>query len=248
MANRTYAGDVGASDTWRIGAYGSTPGGFFDGVVDDVRIYGRALSAAEVQSDMNTPVASPDTIPPGAPGTLSATGSPAQAGLTWGAASDNVGVTAYEIYRSTSSGFVPSAATRIGEAAGTTFDDAPLAAGTYYYRVAARDAAGNVGPPSNQATATATPDATPPNVSITAPASGSTVSGVANVTASATDNADVVGVQFKVDGQNVGAEDTSAPYSLAGTRAPTSTAATRSPRSRGTRRATQRPPLRFRSP
>jgi hypothetical protein len=29
---------------------------FFDGTLDDVRVYNRALSAAEVQADRNTPV------------------------------------------------------------------------------------------------------------------------------------------------------------------------------------------------
>jgi hypothetical protein len=56
-------------------------------------------------------------------------------------------------------------------------------------------------------------DTTPPTVSITAPASGATVSGTATFSASASDNVGVAGVQFKVDGVNVGAEDTSAPYS-----------------------------------
>ena len=40
-----FTGNVGDSNTWRIGAYGSTAGGFFDGLIDDVRIYNRALSA-----------------------------------------------------------------------------------------------------------------------------------------------------------------------------------------------------------
>ena len=44
---------VGNSNTWRIGAYGATPAGFFDGLIDNVRIYDRALSASEVQSDMS---------------------------------------------------------------------------------------------------------------------------------------------------------------------------------------------------
>ncbi len=58
-------------------------------------------------------------------------------------------------------------------------------------------------------------DATPPTVSITAPASGATVSGPIEVTAAAADNVGVAGVQFKLDGVNLGAEDTSAPYSVA---------------------------------
>lgn len=59
------------------------------------------------------------------------------------------------------------------------------------------------------------PDTQPPAVSITSPGSGATVSGTAvTLSASASDNVGVVGVQFKVDGINVGAEDTSAPYSI----------------------------------
>jgi hypothetical protein len=58
------------------------------------------------------------------------------------------------------------------------------------------------------------PDTTPPTVSITSPASGAPVSGTTSVTASASDNVGVVGVQFRLDGFNLGAEDTTAPYSV----------------------------------
>jgi Bacterial Ig domain/Purple acid Phosphatase, N-terminal domain len=58
-------------------------------------------------------------------------------------------------------------------------------------------------------------DTTPPTVSITAPAGGATVSGTAvPVPATAADNVGVAGVQFALDGSNLGGEDTSAPYSL----------------------------------
>jgi hypothetical protein len=57
-------------------------------------------------------------------------------------------------------------------------------------------------------------DTTPPTVSITAPANGATVSGTTTVSASASDNVGVVGVQFKLDGANLGAEVTTAPYSI----------------------------------
>jgi len=76
--------------------------------------------------------------------------------------------------------------------------------------VTARDAAGNTG----TATVTATYDNTPPSVSITAPAAGATVAGTVNVTANASDNIGVAGVQFLLDGVAVGAEKTSAPFSL----------------------------------
>jgi hypothetical protein len=57
-------------------------------------------------------------------------------------------------------------------------------------------------------------DTTPPTVSISAPAGGATVSGtVVSVTANAGDNVGVVGVQFKLDGANLGTEDSASPYS-----------------------------------
>ena len=62
--------------------------------------------------------------------------------------------------------------------------------------------------------AAGSPDATPPTVSVTAPTGGSTVTGTATLSATASDNVGVSGVQFKVDGANVGSEDTSSPYSI----------------------------------
>ncbi|TMQ51968.1 MAG: hypothetical protein E6K74_12810, partial [Candidatus Eisenbacteria bacterium] len=67
---------------------------------------------------------------------------------------------------------------------------------------------------SNPVTVTVFNDQTAPTVSITAPAAGSTVGGATTVSASASDNVGVVGVQFKLDGANLGAEDTAAPYSI----------------------------------
>jgi hypothetical protein len=58
------------------------------------------------------------------------------------------------------------------------------------------------------------PDTTPPAVTIEAPAHGSSAEGWIAVTASASDNIGVVGVQFKLDGANLSSEDTSEPYSV----------------------------------
>ncbi len=58
-------------------------------------------------------------------------------------------------------------------------------------------------------------DSTAPNVSISAPAAGSTVSGTIQITAVATDDVAVAGVQFRVDGVAAGAEDGATPYSIA---------------------------------
>jgi glucose/arabinose dehydrogenase len=123
VATKAQTGAMTASTgALRIGG-NSVWGEWFSGLIDDVRIYDRALAPAEVQSDMSTPVA-PAGPPP---------------------------------------------------------DPAP-------------------------------PDTTPPTVSISAPAAGTTVGGSVAVTADAADDRSVAGVQFKLDGANLGAEDTSAPY------------------------------------
>ena len=57
-------------------------------------------------------------------------------------------------------------------------------------------------------------DTTPPTVSLTAPADGAMVSGTITITADASDNVAVAGVQFSVDGNNIGALDTTSPYSV----------------------------------
>ncbi len=151
---------------------------------------------------MNAPVSGPaDSTPPSAPASLSATGSLGKVSLSWSAATDNVGVSGYEVYRSTTPGFTPGAANRIATPTATSYVDT-VAAGTYYYRVKAIDAAGNLGGPSPEASATATADTTPPTVSVTAPAAG-TVSGTVTLRATASDEVGVAGVQFLVDGAGV---------------------------------------------
>lgn len=58
-------------------------------------------------------------------------------------------------------------------------------------------------------------DTIPPTVSLTAPANGSTVSGASvSVSANASDNVGVAGVQFRLDGANLGNEDVTSPYSI----------------------------------
>jgi hypothetical protein len=59
------------------------------------------------------------------------------------------------------------------------------------------------------------PVGNPPTVSTTAPASGSTVSGSSvTVSASASGSAAIAGVQFQLDGSNLGSEVTTTPYSI----------------------------------
>jgi hypothetical protein len=186
-------------------------------VIDEVRVYSRALTQAQVQTDMNTPIGGsappPDTTPPSAPAGLTAATTIGRADLSWSAATDNVGVVKYNLHRSPTQNFTPSAANRIAQPTATSYTDSGLAGGTYYYRVTAEDAAGNVSGSSNEVRAVVPADQ-PPTVVITAPSSGATLSGTVNVTANASDDVGVGGVQFKLDGANLGAEDTTSSYSV----------------------------------
>jgi DNA-binding beta-propeller fold protein YncE/mono/diheme cytochrome c family protein len=88
-----------------------------------------------------------DTSRPSKPGTPSATIVSSKPNLSWSASTDNVGVTGYIIYRSTSNG---SQGSEIGRSTGTTFRDESAGRRRYYYSVRAYDAAGNVSSRSSQ--------------------------------------------------------------------------------------------------
>lgn len=101
-------------------------------------------------------VVATDTTAPTAPGSLTATVSGTSAMLNWGAASDDTGVTRYEVHRSTTAGFTPSTSTLVASPTATTFSQT-LTPGTWYYRVTALDAAGNRSFASAQASAVIVP-------------------------------------------------------------------------------------------
>jgi hypothetical protein len=90
-----------------------------------------------------TAVVPPDNQPPSAPGTLTGAASDTTTvQLHWGAATDNVGVTAYQVVR--------DGAVVAGNVAGLGYTDTNRTPGaSYAYTVRAVDAAGNVGPDSN---------------------------------------------------------------------------------------------------
>jgi fibronectin type 3 domain-containing protein len=83
--------------------------------------------------------------------------------VTWAPSADNVDVTDYLIYRGDVAGFAITEGTPAGTVTTTTFGETGLSADTHYYRVVARDAAGNVSAPSDTASVTIVPpDVTPP--------------------------------------------------------------------------------------
>jgi hypothetical protein len=88
--------------------------------------------------------------------------------------------------------------------------------GSYSYYVKCSDAQSNTNATDYTISFTVTADTTAPTVSMTAPTDGSTVSGASvSLTASASDDVAVAGVQFKVDtNTNIGSEDTTSTYGV----------------------------------
>jgi len=132
--------------------------------------------------------ATSDTSPPTAPANLTATAvSSSQVNLAWSASTDNVGVTGYKVYRN---------GALLASTTGTSYSDTTTAAGTTYsYTVYAYDAAGNVSPASNTATAT-TPsqaDTQPPSTPIGVTATAASASQVNVAWNASTDNVGVAG-------------------------------------------------------
>ena len=133
MANSAGALRIGGNAVWAE---------WFSGQIDDLRVYNRALTAAEVQSDMNTPVGGTPPPPPRThrrrpprPASPRSGQTQTQITLSWTASSDNVGVTGYSRYRN---GTLSSSGT------GTSYTFTGLACGTSYtLAVDAFDAAGN---------------------------------------------------------------------------------------------------------
>jgi hypothetical protein len=104
-----------------------------------------------------------DTQAPTVPGALSAAAtSPTRIDLAWSAASDNVGVTGYEIRRALGTG-TPGAFATVADTTLRFADTSVQAGRTYAYDVRARDAAGNLSSASNRVTVS-TPPASAPTV------------------------------------------------------------------------------------
>src|SRR6266513_1065956 len=104
------------------------------------------LSAQSSPASATTPAAA-DTTPPAVPTGLTASAvSSSQINLSWAAASGDVGVSGYRVFRD---------GTQIATTSATSFANTGLAASTTYsYTVAAYDAAGNVSAQPSSASAT----------------------------------------------------------------------------------------------
>jgi hypothetical protein len=171
-----------------------------------------ATSTAATVTVSNGPP--PDTTPPTVTITSPANGSTLSGTVTVSAsASDNMGVAGVQFFVDGA----PLGAEDTSAPFSVSWDTTGITNGSHSVTARARDAAGNIAT-STAATVTVSngppPDTTPPTVGITSPGNGATVSGTVTVSASASDNVGVVGVQFFIGGIALGAEDTAAPYSI----------------------------------
>ena len=201
VSSQTQTGTIATSaNPLQIGG-DSLYGQYFQGAIDEVRVYNRALTQAEIQADMAAPLGggTPDTTPPTTPSALVATASGTSAvNLTWTASTDNVGVSGYRVERCQGAGCNNFA--QVGTPSGTTFADSGLSAGTSYsYRVRAADAAGNLSAYSNVSSATtaAGSDSTPPTAPSELVATANGTNGINLSWTASIDNVGVTGYQLE---------------------------------------------------
>ncbi|MEM9464127.1 MAG: FG-GAP-like repeat-containing protein, partial [Actinomycetota bacterium] len=143
-----------------IGANPGAAGQVFDGRIDDVKIFARALDAAEIATEMDAHVGSvpPDTTPPAVVTDVTATAAGTDAvDVEWNATTDDVAVASYTVRRD-------GVAIATVPAATTSHRDTGLSPDTTYaYTVTATDTSANTSDPSDPAEATTAPlDTTPP--------------------------------------------------------------------------------------
>jgi chitodextrinase len=148
----------------------------------------------------------PDLIPPTSPSNLASTSQTTTSiDLSWNSATDDVGVTAYNLYRN---------GVFVATTGSTTYHDAALHYNTSYsYSVTALDAALNESAASSPLIISTLPDTTAPSVSLDAPTNGQTIQLTVPISATASDDLDLNRVEFYIDSSLI-YTITSAPFSF----------------------------------
>lgn len=148
---------------------------------------------------VNFTVKNADTTPPSAPSNLTITKNVYnEVDLSWGASTDNVGVTGYQVLRNGIS---------VATVTGTTYQDKSVLANTSYsYSVVAQDAAGNQSSPSNSVLVTTpqSPDSTPPSAPTNLTVTKNVYNEVDLSWGASTDNVDVAGYRVLRGGVVIG--------------------------------------------
>ncbi|MEU4407902.1 LamG domain-containing protein [Streptosporangium sp. NPDC023963] len=151
----TVSGFTPSDDTWIgsptfdyatfLGDAGAPSGVYYYRVVAIDTASQASPPSAQVQVTVTAP-----GNPPSAPGPLVGGGRADRAELRFTFAGGYWGVGTYQVHRSTTAGFTPTARTRIATIQTALYTDHPLDEGTYHYRVIAVDGAGQFGPASNE--------------------------------------------------------------------------------------------------
>ena len=166
------------------------------------------------KANISVTAGSADTTAPTAPALSAAGTTSTSTTLSWSGATDNVGVTGYDVYQG---------ATLLGSTAATSTNVTGLSASTTYtFTVKAKDAAGNVSVASNTVSVTTLASATD-TTAPTAPtlaASGTTVSSTNLSWSGSTDNIGVTGYDVYKNSTLLGST-TSTSYAVSGLSAAT---------------------------
>lgn len=134
----------------------------------------------------------PDVTAPSAPATISASTTETSVALSWGAATDAVGVAGYRVRRD---------GVQIADQPGRTFTDAGRTPGTAYtYSVVAYDAAGNVGAPATVSATTRAGDTTAPTAPTAFKATAKSQTTILLSWVASTDAVGVTGYRLTRDG------------------------------------------------
>ena len=215
VATRALSGSLTTSSSpLRLGG-NQVWGEYFAGTIDEVRVYNRALAPSEIQADMSAAIGgAADSTPPTVSIDTPAANATVSGTVAIGAsASDNVGVAGVQFLIDGS----PLGAEDTSAPYSVSWSTAATANGPHTLGARARDSAGNLSDATSIPVTVGNTDTTAPTVALTAPAAGATVSAVVTVSATASDAVGVSGVQFLLDGNPLGTEDTAAPYSVSWT-------------------------------
>ena len=214
VASLPQTGSIGPSGSplW-IG--GNSPyGEYFNGRIDEVRVYRAALSQAEIQADMTTPVASNPNTPKlviNAPAEAS-TVAGGTVNITYSTTGSLTGVD--HVHFQVDSDPVQMDLSLDGTYAFSGIHVGSHTLNGWLVRSDHTKIAGTDATPVHFSNIVNPADPTSPTVAVSAPQNGASVSGAVAITANASDNTGVHGVQFKLDGAPLGVEDLSAPYGV----------------------------------
>jgi alpha-mannosidase len=187
-----------------IGQFGASADRL-QGMIDEVRIYTRALTQAQIQDDMNTPLAAgggappPDATAPTVSLTAPAAGATVSGTVSVTAtASDNVGVAGV---RFTLDGADLAAEDAVAPYA-VSWDTTTAANGTHVLRAVARDAAGNVGTSASVSitVSNTAPDTSPPSTPSDLTATATASSQIRLAWTASTDDVGVTGYRVRRNG------------------------------------------------